>query len=174
MTAGDAARVTVMVRVPVAHAFQVFTEQMDLWWRRGPAYRLARGRTGTIVLEPGVGGRLFESYPTDTGERTVVTGRVTSWEPPRRLVFEWRAVNFEPDDPSTEVEVRMQPYPPGASDDTELTEVTVVHRGWSDVRPGHPARHGSEGAAMARRIGLWWGRLMGDFREYGNGAQSDD
>lgn len=162
--AGDQARVTVMVRVPVAEAFRVFTEEIDQWWRRGLKYRVAGKRDGTIALEPGVGGRLFESYVTGKGERTIQTGEVTVWEPPRRLVFTWRAVNFKADDPSTEVEVAMRPFPDGAAEDTALTEVTVTHRGWAAVRPDHPARHGHEVAAFLRMMGMWWGDLMSSLR----------
>ena len=40
-TAGDRARVSVLVRVPPEQAFRVFTEEIDAWWRRGPEYRVA-------------------------------------------------------------------------------------------------------------------------------------
>jgi uncharacterized protein YndB with AHSA1/START domain len=41
MIAGDTVTVTVTVDVPPPRAFAVFTEEIDLWWRRGPAYRVA-------------------------------------------------------------------------------------------------------------------------------------
>ena len=63
MTApGDQVRVTVSVEVPIAEAFRIFTEEIDQWWRRGRRFRLAEGERGFIRLEPGVGGRLFESF----------------------------------------------------------------------------------------------------------------
>lgn len=34
-TAGDQARVTVLVAVDPETAFEVFTEEIDQWWRRG-------------------------------------------------------------------------------------------------------------------------------------------
>ena len=40
------------------------------------------------------------------------------------------------------------------------TEVTVIHRGWSSIRPDHPARHGLAVDAFVRMIGMWWGDLM--------------
>jgi hypothetical protein len=39
-------------------------------------------------------------------------------------------------------------------------------RGWSAIRPDHPARHGLDDAAFSRMIGLWWGDLMTGLREF--------
>jgi hypothetical protein len=44
--------------------------------------------------------------------------------------------------------------------------VTVHHRGWAALRPDHPARHGLEGAAFSRMMGLWWADLLTASREY--------
>jgi hypothetical protein len=44
--------------------------------------------------------------------------------------------------------------------------VTLRHSGFAALREGHPARHGLEGAAMSRRIGLWWGDLLSGLREH--------
>lgn len=156
---GDQARASVLVSLPPDEAFRVFTEEIDQWWRRGLKYRVAGKRRGVIHLEPFAGGRLFESFETSPSSRPKVidTGRVTVWEPPSRLVFEWRAVNFRPADASTEVEVTFEAR-------TRGTFVTVTHRGWSRVRPDHPARHGLEVAAFIRMMGLWWGELLSALR----------
>ncbi len=148
--AGDRARVSVLVRVPQNEAFRVFSEEIDQWWRRGRRFRVG----GIVHLEPHVGGRLFESV----GERVVQTGRVTVWEPPSRLAFEWRAVNFAPHE-WTLVEVSFEPRPSG-------TMVTVTHQGWSKIRPDHPARHGQEVPEFIRMMGLWWGDLLTSLREH--------
>jgi uncharacterized protein YndB with AHSA1/START domain len=156
--AGDRATVSVVVAVPPSVAFEVFTSEIDLWWRRGPPYRFLGRRTGTLCLETRMGGRLFESFPGDSGEHVIEVGQVTVWDPPARLVLRWRAANFSPEE-STEVEVRFEPCGSG-------TQVTVQHRGWASLRPDHPARHGLEGAAISRMIGLWWGGLMSALREF--------
>jgi uncharacterized protein YndB with AHSA1/START domain len=155
---GDQARVSVRVAVDPAVAFRVFTEEIDQWWRRGLRYRIARGGRGILHLEARVGGRLFESFDTPSGSSVVETGRVTVWDPPSRLVFEWRAVNFAPAE-KTEVEVLFEPSARG-------TLITLTHRGWSAIRPDHPARHGLEIAAFVRMIGLWWGDLMSSLRAH--------
>jgi hypothetical protein len=76
---GDAARVTVMVAVPPEVAFQVFTRDIDLWWKRGPRYRPGK-KTGTLHFEERVGGRLFESYGDGQAETLVeVTVEHRGW-----------------------------------------------------------------------------------------------
>jgi uncharacterized protein YndB with AHSA1/START domain len=158
---GDQATVTVFVSAAPDVAFRIFTEEIDLWWRHGLQYRVAGKRRGILCLEPHVGGRLFESFDTDSGTRVVETGRVTSWEPPSRLVFEWRAVNFAPAE-KTEVEVLFEPSRNG-------TLVTVKHRGWSAIRPDHPARHGLDVPAFVRMMGMWWSGLLTSLREHAGG-----
>jgi uncharacterized protein YndB with AHSA1/START domain len=155
---GDQATVSVHVAVEPSIAFEVFTHEIDLWWKRGRRYRLAGARPGALSFEAGVGGRLFESFETESGTHVYETGRVTAWEPPSRLVFKWRNANFAPDE-STEVEVLFEPAGAG-------TRVTVHHRGWAALRPGHPARHNLEGPAFSRMMGLWWGDLMTSMREF--------
>jgi uncharacterized protein YndB with AHSA1/START domain len=155
---GDQARASVRVAVDPSSAFRIFTEEIDSWWRRGPQFREAGSRPGTITLEPGVGGRLFESFETARGPKVVEKGRVTAWSPPSRLVFDWRASNFAPDE-VTEVEIVFQPAGSG-------TLVTVTHRGWSHIRPDHPVRHREDVPAFIRMIGLWWGDLLTSMRHH--------
>jgi uncharacterized protein YndB with AHSA1/START domain len=155
---GDEASVSVLVAVPPARAFRVFTEEIDQWWRRGLRYRIGRGRS-VLHLEGKVGGRLYESFEKPGGKaRIFETGQVTVWEPPHRLVLKWRAVNFAPAE-QTEVEVLFQPSPSG-------TLVTIKHRGWSQIRPDHPARHQLDVPAFIRMMGLWWAELMTSLREH--------
>lgn len=155
---GDQARVSVTVRVAPEQAFALFTEQIDRWWRRGPKYRHAGARAGLIHLEPRVGGRLFESFDGADGRPVVFeAGRVTTWEPPRRLVFSWRNAVFAPHEPSTQVEVRFEPVSAG-------TRVVVTHSGWAALRSDHPARHGMDAPAFSRSLGLWWGDQMSALR----------
>ncbi len=154
---GDQARISVVVAVPLEVAFEVFTTEIDHWWRRGPKFRHAGRRAGLIRLEPCVGGRLFESIDSEDGERIFEVGRVHVWDPPSRLAFTWRLANFAPDE-VTNVTVEFAPTSTG-------TLVTVTHVGWGALRADHPARHGLQGAAFSRMIGLWWGEQMSSLRE---------
>jgi hypothetical protein len=147
----------VTVAVEQTAAFEVFTREIDLWWRRGPRFRSGR-QPGSLSFEPGMGGRLFESFASDSGTHVREVGRITVWEPPSRLIFNWRNINFS-DAESTEVEVLFEPAESG-------TRVTVQHRGWAALRGDHPARHGLQGADFSRMIGLWWGALMTAMREF--------
>lgn len=151
------------VAVSPAAAFAVFTEEIDLWWRTGPRFRLGRRGPGRLHLEPGVGGRLFETFPGGGGpgapaSHTVVVGRVTRWDPPAGLALEWRSANFQPGE-RTFVEVAFEAAGEG-------TLVTVHHHGWSTLPGGHPARHGREGAEVSRMIGRFWGDLLSALREH--------
>lgn len=155
---GDQAKVSVRVAVDVATAFEVFTQEMDLWWRQGPRYRIAGKTPGRLTLEPRPGGRLLEAYTLESGPQLFERGRIKVWEPPTRLVFDWRNMNFAPGE-STEVEVQFEPSGQG-------TLVTVCHRGWTGIPPGHPVRHGMEVPEFLRMMGLWWSDLMSAMREY--------
>jgi len=158
VTAGDAASVSVFVRVPPHDAFDVFTREIDLWWRHGPQFRIAGRRRGQIFFESGEGGRLFETFESGAGPRTFDVGKVTLWDPPTRLELEWRGVNFKPTE-KTRVEVTFAASGEG-------TLVTVRHSGFSALPEDHPVRHGLAGAAFSRMIGLWWGQLMTSLREH--------
>jgi len=155
--AGDQAVVSVRVMVEPAEAFRIFTEEIDRWWRGGLKYRIGKQRS-VVHLGPKLGGRLFESFETSAGPKTKQTGSVTCFDPPSRLVLEWRAVNFAPDE-KTEVEVLFQPSASG-------TLVTVKHSGWSRIRADHPARHGADTAKFLSDMGMWWAELMTALREH--------
>jgi uncharacterized protein YndB with AHSA1/START domain len=154
---GDSARVSVAVAVPPPLAFEIFTADIDRWWRRGLKFRHSNSRSGLLCIEPAVGGRLFESFDRDGAEHVLEVGRVQVWEPPHRLSFTWRAANFAADE-STSVDIEFALTASG-------TLVTVTHSGLAALRADHPARHGLQGAAFCRMIGLWWGEQMGSLRE---------
>jgi len=146
------ARVTTFVRLDPRAAFEVFTAEIDSWWRRGPRYRV--GGEGTLRFEGGAGGRLVEAVPG--GGREFEMGRVLTWEPGARLAFEWRARNFAPGE-VTQVEIRFEPAEGG-------TSIVLEHRGWEAIAAKHPVRHGLTGSAFTDMIGLWWGELMTSYR----------
>lgn len=158
MTAAKGDFVKASVSVPLARArtFDLFTREIDSWWRRGPKYRNAGSDSGLVHLEPRLGGRVFESWGEGADERAFEIGRITAWEPPKALAFTWRASNFAPDE-TTLVEILFE-------DLGEATMVTVIHRGWSSIAEGHPARHGLGVAAFQRLLGTWWGDQLSSMR----------
>ena len=154
----DLVTVSVTVSTDPATAFVLFTEDIDLWWRRGPKFRIAGKQPGVLRFEPRLGGRLLEEFESPSGPEVFTTGTITEWQPPARFRFEWRGVNFAPGE-STQVDVVFEAVPTG-------TRVTVRHSGWTALPPDHPVRHGQQGPAFIRTMGLWWGDLMTSFREF--------
>jgi len=157
--AGDQVAVEVMVDVAPAVAFEVFTDEIDRWWKRGIAYRASGRSAGVLTLEPRVGGRLFEEYEGPAGRRVHEAGTVTAWDPPGHLAFEWRGSNFAPGE-VTQVEVTF------ALTDSGKTRVRLVHRGFAALRPDHPVRHGAPVVEFIGRVATWWGALLRAFREH--------
>ncbi len=162
MSDADAVRVTSRVDVDPATAFRVFTEEVDAWWRDGPRFRWHPERGSALRFEPGVGGRFLETYADAPGDGFEV-GRIRVWDPPRRLVFGFRARNFLPDQ-STEVEVRFEA-------DGPATRVTVEHRGWAALGAEHPARHGMDAPAFRAMMGGWWADLLTAARRHAAGRR---
>jgi uncharacterized glyoxalase superfamily protein PhnB len=120
---------SVEVAVDPATAFRAFTEELDLWWVRGPINHYAAGRMLAMRCEPGVGGRLLEVYD-DSGD-ALELGRITEWEPGNRL--SWTSsvddvrteVLFEPIGSGTLVRV-VATIPDGGADRGGTSWVRVV------------------------------------------------
>jgi uncharacterized protein YndB with AHSA1/START domain len=155
---GDSARISVTVALRPELAFEMFTADIDRWWRHGIKYRHSGSSNGLICMETGVGGRLFESFEQGGICSVIEVGRVRIWEPPHRLNFSWRNANFAPHE-NTEVDVRFAATTSG-------TLVTVMHSGFESLRSDHPARHALQGAEFSRMIGLWWGEQMTSLRRF--------
>ena len=126
MTATDTVTVSIDVAVDPDTAFDVFTNEIDSWYQRGPHSWMHPDRAVAIRFEPGVGGRLLEVHDAETGEGFAF-GQVLAWEPGARLVFA-DLVSSAPPDPLTEVEVRFEAAGEG-------TRVTLEHRGLDRLPP---------------------------------------
>jgi uncharacterized glyoxalase superfamily protein PhnB len=87
MSEGRASSSTVEVEVDPLTAFAVFTDELDLWWVRGPINAYDSGRLVEMRCEPGVGGRILEVYDVETGEGLELA-RITVWEPGSRLAWQ--------------------------------------------------------------------------------------
>src|SRR5258707_427836 len=80
MNAARSVSSEVEVAVDPKTAFSAFTEEMNLWWVRGPINFFDSARAVAKVCEPGVGGRILEVYDAATGEGLEVA-RITAWHP---------------------------------------------------------------------------------------------
>jgi uncharacterized protein YndB with AHSA1/START domain len=148
-------RVLVSLRVAATpeRAFEVFTREIGLWWRPKELFRFTPRSPGMLALEPGLDGRFTETLPNG---KVFEIGRITAWEPGRRLAFTWRQATFAPGQ-ITDVDVRFEPI--GAE-----TRITVEHRGWDRVPQDHVARHAMPDGVFLRRHGEWWQDLLLSYR----------
>jgi uncharacterized glyoxalase superfamily protein PhnB len=77
----------VEVAVDPATAFTAFTDEINLWWLRGPINNWDSARVVELRCERGVGGRLLEIYNEAEGD-VLELARITAWEPGVRLAWE--------------------------------------------------------------------------------------
>ena len=132
-------RFTLDVACPADHAFAVWTSGIDTWW---PADHTVTGGDGlAVVLEPGVGGRIFERT---SGGPEHDWGEVTVWDPPSRLEYLWFLRADRAD--ATDVSVRFVPV------GERLTRVEITHSGWE--------RLGTRGGAWRDRNQQGWSTLL--------------
>lgn len=127
----------VEVAVDPATAFRAFTEEMDLWWVRGPInFWSDGGRVVEVRCEPGVGGRIIEVLDDRAAREVLERARITVWEPGARLAW---ASSLD----DVQTEVRFMPAGSG-------TRVTVEH-----VIPAGGRDTG--GTAWSRVVPKWFG-----------------
>jgi uncharacterized glyoxalase superfamily protein PhnB len=145
----EARTVSSEVEVGVAPdtAFTAFTEEMDLWWVRGPInFWSDGGRVVEVRCEPGVGGRIMEVLDDRSGSTVLERARITRWEPPSLLG--WTSslddvvteVRFEPVGGGTRVTVEHH-VPAGGEDKGGTAWSRVVPRwfgSWCTARDGVP------------------------------------
>jgi hypothetical protein len=115
MAALDAVRATVTVHLRASEAFEVFTNEIETWYRRRPtsSESMPSERGVSLRIECGPNGRVLRIDPA--GDATPIAA-ITAWEPGRRLQFV--------DHHETEVEVTFE-------ETAEGTRVVLEHRGLS-------------------------------------------
>ena len=123
----------VEVRADPVTAFTAFTDELDLWWVRGPINSYGAGKLVAMRCEPGIGGRLLEVYDQDTGEGLELA-RITAWEPGKHLAWQSSLddvsidVRFDPTDNGTIV--RLEATLPDGGSDTGGTAIIRVTPRW--------------------------------------------
>jgi Activator of Hsp90 ATPase homolog 1-like protein len=145
--------VALRVKATAEHAFDAFVREIGQWWQPNTLFRFTPRGPGTLAFEPHPGGRFTETH---TDGEVFEIGRITVWEPGRRLGFTWRQASFTPDQITT-VDVRFEAV-------GDETRITVEHQGWDSVPQDHVARHGFPDAVFLQRHGEWWQVLLGRFR----------
>ena len=136
----DPVRESVRVTTSLEETFQLFTDGIASWWPV-ERYSVSQERTRNVVLEPRVGGALFEV--SDDGQ-TFPWGEVLVWEPPRCLVLSWHP-GREPD-VAQKVEVRFTTEGSG-------TKVDLEHSDW--------ARLGEDALKVRESYSGGWAVVLG-------------
>jgi Activator of Hsp90 ATPase homolog 1-like protein len=109
-------KISFEVACSAEHAFTVWTSRIATWW---PPDHTVTGHAEVIVLEGGVGGRIYERTADGTEHDW---GEVTVWKPPTTLTYLWHLRRDRAD--ATEVEIRFLDQ--GAA----ATRIEIEHRGW--------------------------------------------
>lgn len=113
-------RKQLVVDATAQRAFDVFTAQLASWWPYD-SHKLGSVAAETVVMEPGVGGRLLERG-VDGSE--CLWGHVRVWEPPARVVFSWEINADWRYDPNIDVEVEVR----FVAESPARTRVELEHR----------------------------------------------
>ncbi len=138
MSTATATAVTtsVVVDVPQARAFSVFTDEIGTWWDPDHHLLPEGAELKAMVFEPRAGGHVIDVLSDGRESRW---SRVLAYDPPDRVVFSWDiSVKWEIEtdhERSSEVEVRFIPEGP------DRTRVELEHRnldrhgdGWEQMR----------------------------------------
>jgi hypothetical protein len=137
----DPLRIAFDVGCPRAHAFFVWTTRLSRWW---PADHTVSGESDVdIVLEPRVGGRIFERTAAGAVHEW---GQVTVWEPPQRFGYLWHLRQDRAD--ATQVDIVFHDL--GAT-----TRIEIEHGGWD--------RLGAKGPDLRERNLGGWSSLLPHF-----------
>ena len=114
-TATDSIVKSVVVDFAPREAFELFTTRIASWWPVG-THSYGGDQVQDVVLEPRVGGRLYEV----TGEGEQDWANVRAWDPPNAFLLEW----LIGESCGTEVEVTFTEEGPGS-------RVVLEHRGFT-------------------------------------------
>lgn len=138
---------TVEVALAAKGAFSLFTDRIGSWWptaTHSRSLRLKNAAAVDVTMEPEVGGRVYETAPD--GE-ALVWGRVTTYEPGRRVAFTWTM--DRPEEQAGLVDVAFEDLGDGR------TRVTLTHSGWEKL--------GEEGSALREQYHDGWNPVLAAF-----------
>ena len=141
---------SLVVNAPIAHAFKVFTERLDLWWPR--SHHIGKVEPFTAILEGREGGRWYEKG-ADGSE--CEWGRVLVYSPPTRVAWSWHlnaSYAYDPD-PAKASRVDVTFHDEGGA----RTRVELVH---SELD-----RHGADWQKLRDGVGSdgGWGAILQSF-----------
>ena len=118
---------SVRVALPPAAAFDLFTQEMRVWWPFA-GHSCGGEDSVDVQFEPRIGGAVTEI--ARNGERWA-WGTLTEWDPPHAFAMRWHP--GLPTDQATALRVSFTPHGSG-------TEVQVHHGGWEARGAEAPAK----------------------------------
>jgi len=124
---------------PQREAFERFTAYFNSWWPVS-THSIGGKRVKRVVFECHGGGRIYEEFKS--GER-YQWGRVTVWDPPRRVAFSWHPSKDE--SMAQDVEVRFDSVPEGS-------RVVLTSSGWEKLGP--------RAARQRKGYSIGWGSIL--------------
>jgi len=142
LPATEPLRMSYEIDCPVDHAFDVWTTRLSTWWPKG--HSASHDPRTTVVLEPRLGGRIYERTPDGT---EIDWGEITLWSPPARLAYLWHIGRDR--DAATDVELTFADTGDGR------TRLDIVHSGWD--------RLGTEAATWRDANTGGWNALVPHF-----------
>jgi uncharacterized protein YndB with AHSA1/START domain len=110
-------RKTVTVPIPPARAFEIFTNEIGLWWPLA-SHSVGLEHATAVSMGTAVGDQVVELKDDGT---TSVWGTVVRSDPPNELALTWHA--GRPAENPTLLEITFRLAPGG-------TDVELVHSGW--------------------------------------------
>ncbi|MGR3468082.1 MAG: metalloregulator ArsR/SmtB family transcription factor [Shimia sp.] len=133
---------TLTVPLPPARAFEAFTRDLGTWWPvESHSLSAADDKTPQAVrIEPREGGQIIETKHDGT---TAPWGRITGWEPGRRLAMSWHV--GRPEEEATFIDVRFEAQGTG-------TRIILIHDGWAAL--------GAQASATRSSYTTGWDRVL--------------
>lgn len=104
-------------------AFHAWTDHIGRWWPK--SHSVSGDPALSVVLEPRLGGRLFERTLTGAEHDW---GEITVWDPPRRFGYLWHLRRDRAD--ATDVVISFSAL------DENRTRVDIEHTGWERLGAG--------------------------------------
>jgi hypothetical protein len=135
-------KISLDVACSATHAFAIWTTRIGDWW---PPDHTMSGEAELVVLQPGVGGRIYERTLEGLEHDW---GQVILWEPPRQLGYLWHLGTDRAS--ATEVTIRFVAQSEGS------TRIEIEHRGWE--------RLGQIGDEWRDRNRVGWASLLPSFQ----------
>jgi Activator of Hsp90 ATPase homolog 1-like protein len=123
-------------------AFDMWTRGISMWWPTN--HTVSGDRDALVIIEPQVGGRIFERAPWGA---EFDWGWITRWQPPLVFAYRWHIASLA--DTATEVEIRF------IEQEDRTTLVEIEHSGFDALGAEGPLRRDGN------RVG--WDELIPSF-----------